>query len=105
MRVIQNKKDMISYYQLNKNGKKKQGRHKNQVKVVKMRKLEKNLIKNWYYMHFDQKNYTKSYKMKLIKNKEDMIIYYQLKKNGKKSRGRPKIRSKLSKMRKIEKIW
>ena len=56
-------------------------------------------------MHFDQKKYTKSYKMELIQNKEDMIIYYQLKKNGKKSRGGPKIRSKLSKMRKIEKIW
>ena len=48
-----------------------------------------------------QKNTQKNYKMKLIKNKEGMISYYQLKKMGKKSRGGPKIRSKLSKMRKI----
>ena len=56
-------------------------------------------------MHFDLKKYIKNYKMKVIQNKEDMISYYQLKKNGKKSRGGPKIRSKLSKVRKIEKIW
>ena len=37
MRVIQNKEDMISYYQL-KNIEKKQGRPKNQVKVVKNEK-------------------------------------------------------------------
>ena len=54
-------------------------------------------------MHFDPKKYTKSYKMKLIQNKENMIIYYQLKKNGKKSKGASKIRSNLSKMRKLEK--
>ena len=35
MRVIQNKKDMISYYQLKKNWKKKYERPKNQIKVVK----------------------------------------------------------------------
>ena len=35
-------------------------------------------------MHFDTKNYTKSYKMKLIQNKEDNISYYQLKKWEKK---------------------
>ena len=34
-----------------------------------------------------------------------MISYYQLKKNGKKSRGGPKIRSKLSEMRKYGKNW
>ena len=48
-------------------------------------------------MHFDQKNYTKSYKMKLIKNKKDMIIYYQLKKNGEKKQGRPKNQVKVIK--------
>ena len=56
-------------------------------------------------MSFDPKKYTKNYKMRVIQIKEDMISYYQLKKNCKKSRGRPKIRSKLSKMRKIENIW
>ena len=56
-------------------------------------------------MHFDPKKYTKSYKMRIIQNKEEMISYYQLKKMGKKSRGGTKIRPKLSKMRKIEKIW
>ena len=53
-------------------------------------------------MHFDAKKYTKSYKMKVIYNKEDMISYYQLKKIEK-NRGGSKIRSKLSKMRKIGK--
>ena len=56
-------------------------------------------------MHFDPKKYTKNYKKRVIQNKEDMISYYQLKKMGKKSRGDPKIRSKLSKMRKMTKIW
>ena len=55
MRVIQIKEDMMSYYQLKKNGK-KQGRPKNQDKVVKNEKNLENLVKNWYYMHFDQKN-------------------------------------------------
>ena len=54
-------------------------------------------------MHFDPKKYTKNYKMRLIQNKEDMISYYQLKKMGKKRREGSKIRSKLSKMRKIQK--
>ena len=54
-------------------------------------------------MHFDPKKYIKNYKMKLIQNEKDMISYYQLKKNGKKRRGDPKIRSKLSKMRKFVK--
>ena len=31
-------------------------------------------------MHFDPKKHTKSYKMRIIQNKEDMISYYQLKK-------------------------
>ena len=35
MKVIQNKEDMISYYQLKINWKKKYERHRNQVKVVK----------------------------------------------------------------------
>ena len=56
-------------------------------------------------MHFDPKKYTNNYKMRLIQNKEDMISYYQLKLNGKKSRGGPKTRSNLSKMRKIKEIW
>ena len=43
--------------------------------------------------------------MRVIQNKEDMIDYYQLKKNWKKSRGGPKIKSKWSKMRKIEINW
>ena len=55
-------------------------------------------------MHFDPKKYTKNYKMRVIQNKKDMISYYQLKKIWKKSRGGPKIRSNLSKMRKFEKI-
>ena len=42
------------------------------------------MVKNWYYMHFDPKKYTKNYKMRVIYNKEDMISYYQLKKNWKK---------------------
>ena len=37
MRLIQNREDMISYYQLKKIGK-KQGRPKNQVKVIKNEK-------------------------------------------------------------------
>ena len=65
-------------------------------------KLE-NLVKNWYYMHFHPKKYIKNYKMKFIQNKEDMISYYQLKKNGKKCKGGSKIRSNLSKMRKFGK--
>ena len=56
-------------------------------------------------MHFDPKKYIKNYKRRVIQNKGDMISYYQLKIMGKKSRGGPKIRSKLSKMRKNEKIW
>ena len=56
-------------------------------------------------MDFDPKKYTKNYKMSVIQNKEDMISYHQLKTNWKKSKGGPNIRSKLSKMRKIEKIW
>ena len=52
-------------------------------------------------MHFDPKKYTKNYKMRMIQNKEDMISYYQLKKNWKKSMRGPKIRSKLSKNEKI----
>ena len=40
-------------------------------------------------MHFEPKKYTKNYKMSVIQNKEDLIIYYQLKKIGKKQ-GRPK---------------
>ena len=55
-------------------------------------------------MHFDPKKYIKNYEMRLIQNKYDMISYYQLKKWEKK-RESPKIRSKLSKMSKIEKIW
>ena len=35
-------------------------------------------------MNFDTKKYTKSYKMSVIQNKEDMISYCQLKKNWKK---------------------
>ena len=38
------------------------------------------------------------------KIKKNMISYYKLKKMGKKSRGGPKIWSKLSKIRKIDKI-
>ena len=41
--------------------------------------------------------------MRVIQNKEVMISYYPLKKNGKKSKGGPKIGSKLSKMRKFGK--
>ena len=48
-------------------------------------------------MHFDPKKYTKNYKMRIIQNKEDMIIYYQLKKNGEKKQGRPKNQVKVGK--------
>ena len=76
MRVIQNKGDMISYYQLKKNWKKSRGGPKIGSKLSKLRKFDK----NWYYMHFDPKQYTKNYKMRLILNKYDMISYHQLKK-------------------------
>ena len=89
---------MISYYQLKKNGKKSSGCPKIRSKLSKMRKFG---TKIGIICILTQKNTQKNYKMKLIKNKEGMISYYQLKKNGKKSRGGPKIRSKLSKMRKI----
>ena len=52
-------------------------------------------------MQFDPKKMQKNYKMRLIQNKKDMISYYQLKKNWKKSMRGPKIRSKLSKNEKI----
>ena len=55
-------------------------------------------------MHFDTKKYTKNYKMRVIQNKEDMISYYQLKKNWKKSMRGPKIRSKQSKNYKMRVI-
>ena len=48
-------------------------------------------------MHFDPKKYTQNYKMWLIQNKEGMISYYQLKKNGKKKQGRPKNQVKVVK--------
>ena len=35
-------------------------------------------------MHFDPKKYIKNYEMRLIQNKNEMISYYQFKKNGKK---------------------
>ena len=54
-------------------------------------------------MHFDPKKYTNNYKMRLIQNKEDMISYYQMKKNCKKSRGRPKLGQICQKMRKFDK--
>ena len=53
-------------------------------------------------MHFDRKKYIKNYKMRAIQNKEDMISYYQLKKNGEKKQGRPKNQVKVVKN---EKIW
>ena len=52
-------------------------------------------------MHFDPKNTQKNYKMRLIQNKEDMISYYQLKKNRKKIMKGTKIMSNLSKNEKI----
>ena len=59
MRLIQNKEDMISYYQLKKMGKKSRGGSKIRSKLSKQRKIEKIWYKNWYYMHFDPKKYTK----------------------------------------------
>ena len=79
----------------------RKGRPKNQVKIVNNEKNLENLVKNWYYMHFEPKKYTKNYKMSVIQNKEDMIRYYQLKKNWTKSMRGPKIRSKSSKNEKI----
>ena len=35
-------------------------------------------------MYFDPKKYTRNYKRRVIQNKEDIISYYQLKKNWKK---------------------
>ena len=52
-------------------------------------------------MHFDAKKYTKNYKMRVIQIEEDMISYYQLKKDYKKNRRGPKFRSNLSKNEKI----
>ena len=52
-------------------------------------------------MHFDPKKYTKNYKMRVIYNKEDMISYYQLKKNWKKKQGRPRNQVKVVKNKKI----
>ena len=107
MRIIQNKEEMISYYQQTKIENKdipKIGR-----KLSKLAKNSKKLVKNWYYVHFDTKKYIKNSKMRVIQNKEDMISYCNLKKIKKKKQGRPKTRPKLgqkfSKMRKIEKIW
>ena len=73
---------------------KKEERPKNQVKVVKN---EKNLVKNLYCMHWGPKKYTKKYKMSVIQNKEDMISYYQLKRNWKKKYERPKNQVKVVK--------
>ena len=55
-------------------------------------------------MPFHLKKYIKNYKMRVIWNKKDMISYYQLMKIGIKSRGGPKIRPNLSKI-KNEKNW
>ena len=55
-------------------------------------------------MHFDTKKYTKNYKMRIIQNTKRHDKLLSVKKIGKKSRGGPKIRSNLSKMRKFEKI-
>ena len=52
-------------------------------------------------MPFVTIKYTKNYKMRVIQNKTDMISYYQLNKNWKKSLRGPKIRSKLSENEKI----
>ena len=51
-------------------------------------------------MHSEPKKYAKNYEMRIIQNRNEMISYYQLKKNWKKSWGGPKIRSNLSKIRK-----
>ena len=54
-------------------------------------------------MHFDPKKYTKNYKMRINQNKRhDKLL--SVAKKFEKSRGGPKIRAKLSKMKKIEKI-
>ena len=55
-------------------------------------------------MHFDPKKYTKNYKMRVIYNKEDMISYYQLKKNWQKVGRSENLVKKRSKMRKNGKI-
>ena len=51
-------------------------------------------------MLFDTKKYTKHYKMRIIQNKEDMISYYHLKKNGEKKQERPKNQVKVVKKEK-----
>ena len=59
MKLIWNKEDMISYYQLKKNWKKSMRGLKIRSKLSKNDKIWENLIKNWYYMHFDPKKYKK----------------------------------------------
>ena len=52
MRVIQNKENMISYYQLKKIGKKRIGTSQNQTEICQN---WQKLVKNRYYVHFENK--------------------------------------------------
>ena len=86
MRIILNKEEMISYFQLTKIEKNIRDIPKIGRKLSKLAKNSKKLVKNWYYVHFDTKKYIKNSKMKVIQNKEEMISYCHLKKIEKKTR-------------------
>ena len=78
MRIIQNEEEMISYYQLKKNKKKKQGRPKIRPKLGrKLSKLAK-IGKKLVLCAFCPKKLHKNWKLRLIQNKAEMISYYQL---------------------------
>ena len=62
MRVIQNKEEMMSYYQLTKIEKIIRDVPKLDRNFSKLSKNGKNLVKNWYYVHFDPKNTQKNIK-------------------------------------------
>ena len=102
MKVILNKEDMISYCNLKKIKKKNKDVPKLGRNWAESFQNWQKLVKNWYYVHFDPKNYIKNSKMRVIQNKKEMISYYQLTKIEKKYQGHPKIRPKFVK---IGKKW
>ena len=66
MRVILNKEEILSYYQLIKIEKNIRDIPKLGRKLSKLAKNSKKLVKNWYYVHFDTKKYIKNSKMREI---------------------------------------
>ena len=96
MRVIQNKEEMISYYQLKKFGK-KVGNPKIRSNLSKMRKFGKKI---GIICILIQKKYIKHYKMSVIQNENNMISNYRLTMNQEKQQGRHKILIKVVKNKK-----